>query len=134
MPSVPRRRERLEPKKTATVRIKSEADTIDAKVDPDGTISFGMGGYKSEPSEEFRKSLMTLVYLGRIAAAMYSPSAASVPLSEEAADPEAVAAAVKAQADAAVKKIEAKAKAETAAKCPTGTCTDGSCADYQALK
>ena len=120
--------------------MKSELDNMKATISPDGSITYEMGGLQSSPSEEFAKSLMTMVYLGRIAASMYSPAAATVPLSEEAADPQAVAAAVKAQADAkvaianakadaAVKKIEAKAKAEAAAKCATGTCTDGSCQD-----
>jgi hypothetical protein len=93
--------------------MKSEVDNIKASVNPDGTISFDMGGLSTSPSEELAKSLMTMTYIARLAAAMYSPAAASVPLSEEAADPQAVASLVKAQAEA--KAILAKAKAEAAA-------------------
>ena len=93
--------------------MKSEVDNIKASVNPDGTISFDMGGLSTSPSEELAKSLMTMTYIARLAAAMYSPAAASVPLSEEAADPAAVSSLVKAQAEA--KAIIAKAKAEAAA-------------------
>jgi uncharacterized membrane protein YqiK len=93
--------------------MKSEVDNIKASVNPDGTISFDMGGLSTSPSEELAKSLMTMTYIARLAAAMYSPAAASVPLSEEAADPAAVASLVKAQAEA--KAILAKAKAEATA-------------------
>jgi hypothetical protein len=107
--------------------MKSEADNIKASVNPDGTISFDMGGYSSSPSEEFAKSLMTLTYIARIAAAMYSPAAASVPLTEQAADPQAVAALVKAQADAKAALVKAKAEAKAAAPAAAGAqaeCTD----------
>lgn len=103
--------------------MKSEADNIKATVNPDGVISFDMGGYSSSPSEEFAKSLMTMTYIARIAAAMYSPAAAAVPIAEDAADPQGVAALIKAQADAKV--IVAKAKAEAAAlKTQTGGATN----------
>lgn len=110
--------------------LKSEADNIKASVNPDGTISFDMGGYSSSPSEEFAKSLMTMTYIARIAAAMYSPAAASVPLTEQAADPQAVAALVKAQADAKAALVKAKAEAKAAAPAAAGAqaeCTDGNC-------
>lgn len=120
--------------------MKSEADNISATVNPDGTITFGMGGLRSEPSEEFAKSLMTLTYVARLAAAVASPAAAGVPLNDSAADPQAVAAilaaqasakaaTVKAKADAAVGKIEAKAKAD-AANAQQG-CAGGSCQEVQ---
>ena len=125
--------------------MKSELDGMKATISPDGTISWEMGGLSSSPSEEFAKSLMTMTYIARLAAAIASPAAASVPLSEEAADPQAVAAilaaqaaaktsVVNAKADRSVRKIEAKAKADAAAKCATGTCTDGSCTDCQDAK
>jgi hypothetical protein len=93
--------------------MKSELENLKATVSPDGSITYEMGGLASSPSEELAKSLMTMTYIARLAAAMYSPAAASVPLSEEAADPAAVASLVKAQAEA--KAILAKAKAEAAA-------------------
>ena len=117
--------------------MKSEADNIKATVNPDGTISFDMGGYSAAPSEEFAKSLMTMTYIARIAAAMYSPAAAGVPLSEEAADPQAVAALVKAQADAKAATIKARAEAAAtraqaqqaapATSSAPSDCADGSC-------
>ena len=119
--------------------MKSELDNMKASINPDGTISFEMGGLTSSPSEEFAKSLMTMTYIARLAAAIASPTAAGVPLNENAADPQAIATilaaqaaaketTVKAKSAATVSKIEAKAKAA----CPTGTCTDGTCADCQA--
>ena len=125
--------------------MKSEVDNIKATVNPDGTISFDMGGLASSPSEEFAKSLMTFTYIARLAATLASPAAASVPLTEEGADPNAVAAILAAQAaaktsvvnskaDRSVRKIEAQAKADAAAKCATGTCTDGTCTDCQVTK
>ena len=93
--------------------MKSELDGMEAEISPDGSVKWKMGGLSSSPSEELAKSLMTMTYIARLAAAMYSPAAASVPLSEEAADPAAVASLVKAQAEA--KAIIAKAKAEAAA-------------------
>ena len=105
--------------------MKSEADNIKASVNPDGTISFDMGGYSSSA-----KSLMTMTYIARIAAAMYSPAAASVPLTDQPADPQAVAALVKAQADAKAALVKAKAEAKAAAPAAAGAqaeCTDGNC-------
>ena len=110
--------------------MKSEADNIKATVNPDGTISFDMGGYSSSPSEEFAKSLMTMTYIARIAAAMYSPAAASVPLTDQPADPAAVATLVKAQADAKAATIKAKADAAAAkAQSKQGQASDPSCPD-----
>ena len=96
--------------------MNSEADAIVAGVKgTDGhEIKFELNGLKSSPSEEFAKSLMTFAYVARIAAAMYSPGAATVPLAPEAADPQAMAAAVKAQADARAAEIAAKSARETA--------------------
>lgn len=111
--------------------MKSEADNIKASVNPDGTISFDMGGYSSSPSEEFAKSLMTLTYIARIAAAMYSPAAASVPLTEQAADPQAVAELVKAQADAKSARVKAKAESKASAA-PATASAPAECADCTA--
>ena len=96
--------------------MNSEADAIVAGVKGiDGhEIKFELNGLKSSPSEEFAKSLMTFAYMARIAAAMYSPGAATVPLAPEAADPQAMSAAVKAQADARAAEIAAKSARETA--------------------
>ena len=125
--------------------MNSEADALSAGVKgADGSeISFNMNGMKSSPSEEFVKSLMTFAYVARIAAAMYSPGAATVPLAPEAADPDAVAKLVDAQAAAKASEIAAKSarqtaliKAQSDAKIAekqaaqtgaTANCTDGSC-------
>ena len=126
--------------------MNSEADAIVAGVKGvDGhEIKFELNGLKSSPSEEFVKSLMTFAYVARIAAAMYSPGAATVPLAPEAADPQAMAAAVRAQSEARAAEIAAKSARETArikaqsdaaiaekqaaqgtaASCPGGVCTD----------
>lgn len=96
--------------------MNSEADAICAGVKGvDGhEIKFELNGLKSSPSEEFAKSLMTFAYVARIAAAMYSPGAATVPLAPEAADPDAVAKLVDAQAAAKASEIAAKSARQTA--------------------
>lgn len=91
--------------------MKSEVEGMEAEITPEGTVKWKMGGLTSSPSEEFAKSLITLTYIARLAAAMYSPGAATVPLSEQAADPQAVAALVKAQGEAKAATIKAKADA-----------------------
>ena len=93
--------------------MESELDGMECEISPDGVVKWKMGGLTSSPSEEFAKSLMTMTYIARLAAAMYSPAAASVPLSEQAADPQAVASLLKAQAEA--KAVVEKAKAEAVA-------------------
>lgn len=119
--------------------MKSELDGMECEISPEGVVKWKMGGLTSSPSEEFAKSLMTMTYIARLAAAIASPTAAGVPLNENAADPQAIATILAAQAAAkettakaksaaTVSKIEAKAKAA----CPTGTCTDGTSADCQA--
>ena len=119
--------------------MKSELDSMETTVNPDGTITYKMGGLTSSPSEEFAKSLMTFTYIARIAAAMYSPAAASVPLTEEAADPQAIAAIIAAQAAAKTSAINAKADAAArkaaapnAANTANAGCADGSCTDTEA--
>jgi len=120
--------------------MKSELDSMKASISPGGVVEWEMGRLNSSPSEEFAKSLMTLTYIARIAASMYSPAAAAVPLTDEAADAEQIAALVKANAEA--KAELAKAKAEAAAHkaqgsgvssqgsdCKDGSCKDGSCND-----
>lgn len=119
--------------------MKSEVDNIKATVNPDGTISFDMGGLASSPSEEFAKSLMTFTYIARLAATLASPAAASVPLTEEGADPSAVAAILAAQAAGKASIVKAKSERSSAINagtnaCATGTCTDGTCTDCQATK
>jgi hypothetical protein len=128
--------------------MNSEADSISASVAPDGTVSFALNGMKSTPSEEFNKMMGTTMQsftaMMRLAASMYSPGAASIPLTPEAADPEAVAKLVNAQAAAKAAEVAAKSARETAAikarsdaaiaerqaaqgtaaSCPGGVCTD----------
>ena len=123
--------------------MNSEADNIAASISPDGTVTFNMNGMKSTPSEEFNKMMGTTMQsftaMARLAASMYSPGAASIPLTPEAADPEAVAKLVNAQAAAKAAEINAKSQRETAKikatsdakiaeqQATAGTCTDGSC-------
>ena len=129
--------------------MNSEADSISASVSPDGTITFDMNGMKSTPSEEFNKmmgaTMQNFTAMARLAASMYAPGAASVPLTAEPADPDAVAKLVAAQSAARTAEIEAASKreiarikaknatsasgGETAADCADGSCQDGSCAD-----
>lgn len=98
--------------------MNAEADTIDASIAPDGTVTFKMNGMKSTPSEEFNKMMGTTMQsftaMARLAASMYSPGAASIPLTAEAADPEAVAKLVNAQSAAKAAEIKAKSERETA--------------------
>lgn len=130
--------------------MNSEADNIAASISPDGTVTFNMNGMKSNPSEEFNKMMNTtftgFASLARLAAAMYSPGAASIPLTTDAADPEAVAKLVNAQSAAKTAEINAKSQRQTAlikaqsdaaiaekqatataAPSAAGECTDGSC-------
>lgn len=124
--------------------LNTEGSGIRGGMTGEGRFEFAADGLQTSPSEEYNKMMSTtfqgFASLARLAASMYSPAAASIPLTTEAADPAATAKLVEAQADAkvalanakadaAVKKIEAKAKAEAAAKCATGACTDGSCQD-----
>ena len=127
--------------------MNSEADSIEASIAPDGTVTFNMNGMKSTPSEEFNKMMGTTMQsftaMARLAASMYSPGAASIPLTPEAADPEAVAKLVNAQGEAKAAEINAKSQRETArikaqsdakvaqkkAATPASTCTDGTCTD-----
>lgn len=98
--------------------MNSEADSIAASIAPDGTVTFNMNGMKSTPSEEFNKMMGTTMQsftaMARLAASMYSPGAASIPLTPEAADPEAVAKLVNAQSAAKAAEIKAKSDRETA--------------------
>ena len=129
--------------------MNSEADSIAASIAPDGTVTFNMNGMKSTPSEEFNKMMGTTMQsftaMARLAASMYSPGAASIPLTPEAADPEAVAKLVNAQSAAKAAEIKAKSDRETArikansdaaiaeknagqsATANNADCTDGSC-------
>ena len=130
--------------------MNSEADNIAASISPDGTVTFNMNGMKSNPSEEFNKMMNTtftgFASLARLAAAMCSPGAASIPLTTDAADPEAVAKLVNAQSAAKTAEINAKSQRQTAlikaqsdaaiaekqatataTPSAAGECTDGSC-------
>ena len=88
--------------------MKSEADNINAKVGPDGTIEFDMGGLRSSPSEEFAKSLMTFAYIARMAAAGF----AGMPVPSDAGMAGTAGKAVKAE----------KAENAVGADCADGAC------------
>ena len=107
--------------------LKRELQSFRAKKDGNGTVEVEFNGYKHDTSEELAKNAAEFWHgvgiLGRLAGTVFNPAVSSVPLSEEAADPQAVASLVKAQAEA--KAILAKAKAEAAAiKAQTGGATN----------
>ena len=135
--------------------MRTEAESITGGIDRDGKMDFAMNGIRSDASEEYNKMMQTtfqgFAALARLAAACYSPAAASIPLSTEAADPAATAklveaqgaanaaeikaksdketAKIKANSDALVAQQEAKAKAAAAEKAAqaAATCADGTC-------
>ena len=122
--------------------MNSEADSLNASIAPDGTVSFEMNGMRSTPSEEFNKMMGTTMQsftaMARLAASMYSPAAASIPLTPEAADAAATAklvdaqgaakaAEIKAKSDRETARIKAKSDAAIAEKQAGAACTDGSC-------
>lgn len=128
--------------------LKTESTGLKGGMTDKGKFEFAAEGVKSSPSEEFNATMKTygdtFVQLARLAAACYSPGTASIPLTSEAADADAVAKLVDAQAQAKAAEIAAKSKRETdkiaaqadaAAKSKatssstqtTGTCADGNC-------
>lgn len=135
--------------------LKTDASGLRGGMTKDGTFEIAAEGMSSSPSEEFNRTMKTygdtFVQLARLAAACYSPGTASIPLTSEAADANAVAKLVEAQAQAKASEIAAKsdketaklaaqtaaqtaiiaAKAAAATNAPTATatatCTDGSC-------
>lgn len=128
--------------------LRTESTGIKGGMTDEGNFDFSAEGMKSSPSEEFNATMKTygdmFAQLARLAAACYSPGTASIPLTSEAADANAVARLVEAQAQAKASEIAAKSRRETdkitaqadaAAKSnatATGTqatadCTDGSC-------
>lgn len=133
--------------------LKTESTGIKGGMTEDGKFNFAAEGVKSSPSEEFNATMRTygdtFVQLARLAAACYSPGTASIPLTSEAADADAVAKLVEAQAQAKAAEIAAKSQRETnkiaaqadaAAKskatsatnttaCVDGSCTDNACTD-----
>lgn len=121
-----------------------DVDKLSITKGADGSYSIDLNGYREDVSEKlpaFTKEMwLGLGILGRLAAASVNPAAAGVPLTDEAADAEQIAALVKANAEA--KAELAKAKAEAAAlkaqgsgvscqgpDCKDTSCKDGSCDD-----
>lgn len=120
--------------------INGEVDGLSASINKDGSVSFNLNGAKSSPSEEFNKMMSTtfagFASIARLAASMYSPAAASVPLTSEAAKSDDISAILKAKAEleaqtAAAKAELAKARAaasqssqqsQTSQSCPDGNC------------
>ena len=92
--------------------LKTEGSGLSGGMTKDGRFEFTAEGLKSSPSEEFNRTMATytgaFVQLARLAAAMYSPAAASIPLTTDAADPAAVAKLVDAQSAAKSAEITAK--------------------------
>lgn len=98
--------------------LKTEGSGLRGGMTNDGQFEFSADGMKSSPSEEFNRTMATytgaFVQLARLAAATYSPAAASIPLTTEAADPAAVAKLVDAQSAAKSAEITAKSQKQTA--------------------
>lgn len=98
--------------------LKTESTGIKGGMTDDGKFEFAAEGVKSSPSEEFNYTMKTygdtFVQLARLAAACYSPGTASIPLTSEAADPDAVAKLVEAQAQAKAAELAAKSARQTA--------------------
>lgn len=89
----------------------TEADAVTADLSPDGKFALSLSGIKSNPSEEFNKTMQTyttaFVTLAQIAAAAYNPSAS--------------AAAAK-TSDAAPVTVNVMPAATNATTCADGTC------------
>ena len=98
--------------------MKTSTERLAGGMDKNGKFSVELAGRDSSPSEEFNRTMQTytmaFVQLARLAAACYSPGTASIPLTTEAADPEAVAKITAAQSEANTAEIAAKSQRETA--------------------
>ncbi len=97
--------------------LKTSGTGLSGGMTKDGKFEFSAEGLERSPSEEFNRTMQTyttaFVQLAKIAAAAYNPSASAVPLTGEAADPEAVAKLVAAQSAAKTAEIAAKSQRET---------------------
>ena len=139
--------------------LKRETGAMSGGMTNDGKFEVKLESASVSPSEEFNRTMQTYtsaaVQLARIAAAAYNPSASAVPLTNEAADPEAVAKLVAAQSEAKTAEIAAKSQRETnriaaqaaaqaatkssasataTTDCKDGNCTDGTCTDGSCSK
>jgi hypothetical protein len=98
--------------------LKTESTGLKGGMTNEGKFEFAAEGMKSSPSEEFNATMKTygdtFVQLARLAAACYSPGTASIPLTSEAADANAVAKIVDAAAQAKASEIAAKSDKDTA--------------------
>lgn len=114
--------------------IGRKIEKCSANVQEGGKFIFNLNGYETDTSEQlpaFTKEMWAgLGILGRIAAATVNPTAATVPLTAEPADAEAIAKLQRelAAAKAEVVKAKAEAKAATASattSAATATACDG---------
>ena len=125
--------------------FKRDVDKLEVQRNADGSYSVSLNGYHSDASEQFnqmlQQSFQGLALLGRLAGAAVNPAVASVPLTTEAADPDAVAkiqrevnsakvelARIKEEASVAKAKLAAGQKDASsisdadASACPGGVC------------
>lgn len=112
--------------------INGEVDGLSASINKDGSVSFNLNGAKSSPSEEFNKMMSTtfagFASIARLAASMYSPAAASVPLTSEAAanvsrgDAEARSVASQSSTGNNTTASQSSQQSQTSQSCPDGNC------------
>lgn len=110
--------------------FKRDVDKFSASVDRNGVFSIDLNGYKGDASEQlpaFTREMWAGIAMGmRLGLTAASPAVATVPLTTEAADANAVSQAVAAQGQARAQVLKAKAKLK-AAQCDDGSCGEADC-------
>lgn len=106
--------------------LRTEAEKIDGSMNRDGVMKFTASGLKSDPSEEFNKTMQTytkaFVEVAQIAAAAYNPSSSAVTRASTSATQQPVSVNMQTSTPAAAveKKEEAatQTQAQTTEDCP----------------
>lgn len=121
--------------------IGRKIEKCSADVKEGGQFTFNLGGYSSDASEQLPASLKEfwagVGILGRLAAATFNPAVASVPLTAEPADAEAIAKLQRELAAAKAELVRAKAEAKAATASATTSaatataCDGGNCETKQ---
>lgn len=110
--------------------ISRDIKSFTGEVKEGGQFKFALNGYQSDVSEQlpaFTREMWQGVALGmRLGLTAASPAVATVPLTTEAADANAVAQAVSAQGQARAQVLEAKAKLKAAQR-EDGSCGEADC-------
>lgn len=112
-----------------------EVKEFNVERNADGSYRIGVNGYKSDASEQLpaftREMWAGIGILGRLVGSAVNPAVASVPLTADPADANAIAQiqqslanskAAEAAAKAELAKAKAEAKAASASDCPNGEC------------